>query len=80
MPSEPLFPGTTSAFETVNEGSAIPLDLTPLLRDLARDMGVALILITHNMSVVAEMVDWVPSMGQGRDSTVDICFRSELYV
>lgn len=41
-------------------------DVLDLLRDLARDMGMALILITHDMGVVAEMADRVLVMQKGK--------------
>jgi len=41
-------------------------EVLDLLRDLARDMGTALILITHDMGVVAEMADQVLVMQRGR--------------
>ena len=47
-----------------------------LLRDLQRDLGTAIILITHDMGVVAEMADRVIVMRQGRQvetaSTTDL--------
>ena len=41
-------------------------DVLDLLRDLQRDLGTAIILITHDMGVVAEMADRVVVMRQGR--------------
>ncbi|SFT94325.1 ABC transporter ATP-binding protein [Sedimentitalea nanhaiensis] len=41
-------------------------EVLDLLRDLARDMDTALILITHDMGVVAEMADHVLVMQDGR--------------
>lgn len=41
-------------------------EVLDLLRDLARDMNTALILITHDMGVVAEMADDVLVMQRGR--------------
>ncbi|HLQ20616.1 MAG TPA: ABC transporter ATP-binding protein, partial [Tabrizicola sp.] len=51
-------------------------EVLDLLRDLQRDLGTAIILITHDMGVVAEMADRVIVMRQGRQvetaPTVDI--------
>jgi peptide/nickel transport system ATP-binding protein len=51
-------------------------EVLDLLRDLQRDLGTAIILITHDMGVVAEMADRVIVMRQGRQvesaSTADI--------
>lgn len=41
-------------------------DVLDLLRDLATEMGMSLILITHDMGVVAEMADRVLVMQKGR--------------
>jgi peptide/nickel transport system ATP-binding protein len=41
-------------------------EVLDLLRDLQRDMGTAIILITHDMGVVAEMADRVIVMRQGK--------------
>ena len=41
-------------------------EVLDLLRDLARDLGTALVLITHDMGVVAEMADRVLVMKQGK--------------
>ena len=41
-------------------------DVLDLLRDLATDMGMALILLTHDMGVVAQMADRVLVMQKGR--------------
>ncbi len=41
-------------------------EVLDLLRDLQRDMGTAIILITHDMGVVAEMADRVIVMREGR--------------
>jgi peptide/nickel transport system ATP-binding protein len=41
-------------------------EVLDLLRDLQRDLGTAIILITHDMGVVAEMADRVIVMRQGR--------------
>jgi peptide/nickel transport system ATP-binding protein len=41
-------------------------EVLDLLRDLQREMGTAIILITHDMGVVAEMADRVIVMRQGR--------------
>ncbi len=41
-------------------------EVLDLLRDLQRDLGTAIILITHDMGVVAEMADRVIVMKQGR--------------
>ena len=41
-------------------------EVLDLLRDLQRDMGTAMILITHDMGVVAEMADRVLVMQSGR--------------
>ncbi len=41
-------------------------EVLDLLRDLQRDMGTAIILITHDMGVVAEMADRVVVMQSGR--------------
>ena len=51
-------------------------EVLDLLRDLQRQMGTAIILITHDMGVVAEMADRVIVMRQGRQvetaTTTDI--------
>ncbi len=51
-------------------------EVLDLLRDLQREMGTAIILITHDMGVVAEMADRVIVMRQGRQvetaATTDI--------
>ena len=51
-------------------------EVLDLLRDLQRDLGTAIILITHDMGVVAEMADRVIVMRQGRQvetaATTDI--------
>ena len=41
-------------------------EVLDLLRDLQRELGTAIILITHDMGVVAEMADRVIVMRQGR--------------
>ena len=41
-------------------------EVLDLLRDLQRDLGTAIILITHDMGVVAEMADRVIVMREGR--------------
>ncbi len=54
-------------------------EVLDLLRDLQRDLGTAIILITHDMGVVAEMADRVIVMRQGRQvetaATTDIFIR-----
>jgi peptide/nickel transport system ATP-binding protein len=54
-------------------------EVLDLLRDLQRDLGTAIILITHDMGVVAEMADRVIVMKAGRvieaASTADIFAR-----
>ncbi len=54
-------------------------EVLDLLRDLQRDLGTAIILITHDMGVVAEMADRVIIMRQGRQvetaPTTDIFAR-----
>ena len=54
-------------------------EVLDLLRDLQRDLGTAIILITHDMGVVAEMADRVIVMRQGRQvetaATLDIFAR-----
>jgi peptide/nickel transport system ATP-binding protein len=56
-------------------------EVLDLLRDLQRDLGTAIILITHDMGVVAEMADRVIVMRQGRQvetaSTSDIFDRPQ---
>jgi peptide/nickel transport system ATP-binding protein len=56
-------------------------EVLDLLRDLQRDLGTAIILITHDMGVVAEMADRVIVMRQGRQietaTTADIFARPE---
>jgi peptide/nickel transport system ATP-binding protein len=56
-------------------------EVLDLLRDLQRDLGTAIILITHDMGVVAEMADRVIVMRQGRQvetaSTPDIFARPQ---
>ncbi|AZL58724.1 ABC transporter ATP-binding protein [Tabrizicola piscis] len=56
-------------------------EVLDLLRDLQRDLGTAIILITHDMGVVAEMADRVIVMRQGRQvetaSTSDIFARPQ---
>jgi peptide/nickel transport system ATP-binding protein len=51
-------------------------EVLDLLRDLQRDLGTAIILITHDMGVVAEMANRVIVMREGREvetaATVDI--------
>jgi peptide/nickel transport system ATP-binding protein len=44
----------------------IQAQILQLIRDLQRDFGTAVILITHDMGVVAEMADRVIVMNQGR--------------
>jgi oligopeptide/dipeptide ABC transporter ATP-binding protein len=56
----------------------IQAQILDLLRDLQRDMGLALLLITHDLGVVAEMADRVAVMYAGRiveDAPVDGLFR-----
>ncbi len=53
-------------------------EVLDLLRDLQREMGTAIILITHDMGVVAEMADRVIVMRQGRmveQAAVLTCLR-----
>ncbi len=54
-------------------------EVLDLLRDLQRDLGTAIILITHDMGVVAEMANRVIVMRQGRQvetaTTADIFAR-----
>jgi peptide/nickel transport system ATP-binding protein len=56
-------------------------EVLDLLRDLQREMGTAIILITHDMGVVAEMADRVIVMRQGRQveaaPTADIFIRPQ---
>jgi len=56
-------------------------EVLDLLRDLQRDLGTAIILITHDMGVVAEMADRVIVMRQGRQvetaATTDIFARPQ---
>ena len=56
-------------------------EVLDLLRDLQRDLGTAIILITHDMGVVAEMADRVIVMRQGRQvetaATADIFTRPQ---
>ena len=56
-------------------------EVLDLLRDLQRDLGTAIILITHDMGVVAEMADRVIVMRQGRQvetaTTLDIFARPQ---
>ena len=56
-------------------------EVLDLLRDLQRDLGTAIILITHDMGVVAEMADRVIVMKAGRQvesaPTVDIFARPQ---
>ena len=56
-------------------------EVLDLLRDLQRDLGTAIILITHDMGVVAEMADHVIVMRHGRQvetaTTVDIFARPQ---
>ena len=56
-------------------------EVLDLLRDLQRQMGTAIILITHDMGVVAEMADRVIVMRQGRQvetaPTADIFDRPQ---
>ena len=51
----------TTALDVTVQGEVLEL-----LRDLQRDLGTALILITHDMGVVAEMADRVIVMRHGR--------------
>ncbi|MDP4033702.1 MAG: ABC transporter ATP-binding protein [Pseudorhodobacter sp.] len=57
-------------------------EVLDLLRDLQRDMGTAIILITHDMGVVAEMADRVIVMREGRvveqGSAADIFARPQM--
>jgi peptide/nickel transport system ATP-binding protein len=57
----------------------IQREVLDLLRDLQRELGTAIILITHDMGVVAEMADRVIVMRQGRQvetaTTLDIFAR-----
>ncbi len=52
-------------------------EVLDLLRDLQRDLGTAIILITHDMGVVAEMADRVIVMRQGRQ--VETASTAELF-
>jgi peptide/nickel transport system ATP-binding protein len=56
-------------------------EVLDLLRDLQRDLGTAIILITHDMGVVAEMADRVIVMRQGRQvetaTTADLFARPQ---
>ncbi len=56
-------------------------EVLDLLRDLQRDLGTAIILITHDMGVVAEMADRVVVMRHGRQvetaTTVDLFARPQ---
>jgi peptide/nickel transport system ATP-binding protein len=52
-------------------------EVLDLLRDLQRDLGTAIILITHDMGVVAEMADRVIVMRQGRE--VETAATPELF-
>jgi peptide/nickel transport system ATP-binding protein len=56
-------------------------EVLDLLRDLQRDLGTAIILITHDMGVVAEMADRVIVMRHGRQvetaQTADIFTRPQ---
>lgn len=56
-------------------------EVLDLLRDLQRDLGTAIILITHDMGVVAEMADRVVVMRHGRQvetaPTTDLFARPE---
>ena len=56
-------------------------EVLDLLRDLQRDLGTAIILITHDMGVVAEMADRVVVMREGvvveHGSTADIFARPQ---
>ncbi len=56
-------------------------EVLDLLRDLQRDLGTAIILITHDMGVVAEMADRVIVMRHGRQvetaTTADIFARPQ---
>ncbi|MEN3794555.1 ABC transporter ATP-binding protein [Fulvimarina sp. MAC3] len=51
----------TTALDVTVQGEVLEL-----LRDLQRDLGTAVILITHDMGVVAEMADRVVVMKEGR--------------
>ena len=54
-------------------------EVLDLLRDLQRELGTAIILITHDMGVVAEMADRVIVMKAGRmveEAPVRVLFRS----
>ncbi len=54
-------------------------EVLDLLRDLQRDLGTAIILITHDMGVVAEMADRVVVMQSGRmveEAATKTLFRS----
>nr|WP_248298214.1 ABC transporter ATP-binding protein [Tabrizicola sp. YIM 78059] len=53
-------------------------EVLDLLRDLQRDLGTAIILITHDMGVVAEMADRVIVMRQGRQ--VETAATADLFV
>ncbi len=53
-------------------------EVLDLLRDLQRDLGTAIILITHDMGVVAEMADRVIVMRQGRQ--VETASTSDIFV
>ncbi|GAB4383074.1 ABC transporter ATP-binding protein [Albidovulum sp.] len=56
-------------------------EVLDLLRELQRDLGTAIILITHDMGVVAEMADRVIVMRQGREvetaATTDLFIRPQ---
>ncbi|WP_103255633.1 ABC transporter ATP-binding protein [Tabrizicola aquatica] len=52
-------------------------EVLDLLRDLQRDLGTAIILITHDMGVVAEMADRVIVMRQGRQ--VETAATAEIF-
>lgn len=60
----------------------IQAQILELMRDLRSRLGMAIILITHDLGVVAEMADWVAVMYAGRiveEASVEALFEKPLH-
>jgi oligopeptide/dipeptide ABC transporter ATP-binding protein len=60
----------------------IQAQILDLMRDLNQRMGTAIVLITHDLGVVAEMAEWVAVMYAGRiveQTSVEILFEEPLH-
>ncbi|MCP4210925.1 MAG: ABC transporter ATP-binding protein [Halieaceae bacterium] len=60
----------------------IQAQIMDLMRDLNQEMGTAIVLITHDLGVIAEMADWVAVMYAGRiveQTSVETLFDEPLH-